>query len=338
MRPMTWAVAATVATSTMAVPLLAAGIGMTAPPPPAVAGIPPRALAAYQAADNYCPGLRWELVAAIGQVESSHGTSGGAEIDETTGVASPPILGPPLDGRPGIQAIPIGPWLDWWGLTGPWEQAVGPMQFRAPTFTAWAVDAEPDGVTNPNDLDDAAMTAANYLCGPQHEVTDEAGAVRRYNDSAEYLDEVLAIAESYAAAGTIGGPGWLCPVAGPTTFTDTFGAPRPGGRTHQGVDMFAARGTPVVAPVGGRVELRWNAIGGLSFHLWGDDGNYYYGTHLDSYGPSQGHVESGTGLGYIGTSGNAAGTPPHLHFEVRLGDEHLPVNPSGVVEAACEGP
>lgn len=323
------------------VPLLAVSRGGALPLPGAWAGVPPRALAAYQLAESWCAGLRWQLVAAIGQVESGHGTYGGAALDEDSGEASPWIFGPPLDGSSGTQRIPIGEWLGWWGLAGPWEQAVGPMQFRAPTFERWAVDGDEDGQANPHDIDDAAVTAANLLCqGRAGTITDERAAVLRYNASSSYADEVLALAGRIANPGVAVGEGWLCPVAGPVSFTDTWGAPRSGGRSHAGVDMFAAYRTPVVAPVDGVVEQRSNSLGGLSFNLWGDDGNYYYGAHMSAYGAVTGWVAAGTIVGYVGDSGNAAGTPPHLHFEIHpgraRGEPRAPVNPIATVEEACE--
>jgi murein DD-endopeptidase MepM/ murein hydrolase activator NlpD len=326
--------------ATTAIPILAVTGGGTAPPTSAWAGIPPRALRAYQATDDWCTGLRWELVAAIGQVESGHGTSGGAGLDPESGEATPWIFGPPLDGSPGVQALRIGQWVGWWGLTGPWQQAVGPMQFLAPTFDTWGVDADEDRSASPHDIDDAAASAANYLCqGTDGEITDERAVVLRYNNSEQYAHKVLAIADSFADALLLVGDGWLCPIAGPVSFIDSWGAPRSGGRTHKGVDMFAKRGTPVVAPVSGTVEHRSNRIGGLSFHLWGDEGTYYYGTHLDAYGPITGSVGAGTVVGYVGDTGNARGTSPHLHFEIHpgreRGDPPAPVNPTPAVDAAC---
>lgn len=328
---------------TAIVPLLAVTGGSALPPLPSTwSGIPTRVLTAYQATDGWCDGLRWQLVAAIGQVESGHGTSGGAKAEGTTGEVTPWIFGPPLNGSNNTQRIPIGDRLGWWGLTGPWEQAVGPMQFLPSTFDRWGVDADNDATADPHDIDDAAASAANYLCGGREgAITDERAAVLRYNNSAAYADEVLAIAEALSNSALVTGDGWLCPVAGPVSFTDTWGAPRSGGRTHQGVDMFAARGTPVVAPVSGTVEQRSNELGGLSFHLWGDDGNYYYGTHLSGYGPVEGWVASGTVVGYVGDTGNAAGTGPHLHFEIhpgrQRGDPPAAVNPTPTVAAACTG-
>lgn len=125
-----------------------------------------------------------------------------------------------------------------------------------------------------------------------------------------------------------------CPVAGPVAFVDSWGSARSGGRRHQGVDMLAAGGTPVVAPVAGTVTHRGNRVGGLSFHLAGDDGAYYYGTHLSGYGAS-GWVPAGTVVGYVGDSGNARGTP-HLHFEIHPAGEGTPaVNPYPTVALLC---
>ncbi|MGH3116068.1 MAG: peptidoglycan DD-metalloendopeptidase family protein [Gaiellales bacterium] len=298
---------------------------------------PARVLTAYRVVDGWCPGLRWQLLAGIGAVESGHGTTGGARADEVTGEVEPPIFGVALDGSAGVRALPIGPWLGWFGLTGPWERAVGPMQVLPGTFTAWAVDGDGDGAADPHDIDDAVATAANYVCaGRGGQVDDERAALRRYNADDAYVARVLTVADSL---GSGAGRSILCPVAGPTTFTDTWLAPRSGGRQHKGVDMFAAEGTPVVAPVAGEVQFGSDDLGGLAFHLWGDDGTYYYGAHLASFAGSQSHVEAGTVVGYVGRTGNAVGTEPHLHFEIHPGRSRVaspaPVNPTAITTAAC---
>ena len=156
-----------------------------------------------------CPGLDWTLLAAVGGVESHHGASGGAAVDPITGEARPWIFGPPLNGTPGTAAMPIGPWAGWWGLTGPWQHAVGPMQFLPATFTAHAVDADHDGTTNPHDIDDAAATAAAYICtaaGPAVDGLDEIARIYNPGDAAGYAARLTAelarIHDANAAAGS----------------------------------------------------------------------------------------------------------------------------------------
>ena len=126
----------------------------------------------------------------------------------------------------------------------------------------------------------------------------------------------------------------ICPVGGAHSFINSWGFPRSGGRRHKGVDIIANMGTPLVAPVSGTVKHRGNRVGGLSYHLEGDDGNYYYGTHLSSYGQS-GYVTAGTVIGYVGDSGNAAGIP-HLHFEIHPGGGSA-TNPYPSVAYVCNG-
>ena len=114
--------------------------------------------------------------------------------------------------------------------------------------------------------------------------------------------------------------GFAFPVKAPYSFVDTYLAPRAGYRKHQGVDIFAISGTPVYAVVNGVVEEKGtNPLGGNK--LWirspGDNWRYYY-AHLSGYGPgiSNGaRVKKGQVIGYVGNTGNARTTPPHLHFE-----------------------
>ncbi len=144
--------------------------------------------------------------------------------------------------------------------------------------------------------------------------------------------QVVTAAAPAPAPAVVSGGGMTCPVAGAVSFADTWGAPRSGGRSHKGVDMMASRGTPVVAPVSGTVTHRGNSIGGLSFHLSGDNGHYYYGTHLQGYAAA-GRVSAGTVIGYVGDTGNARGIP-HLHFEIHP-NHGAAVNPYPATRAAC---
>jgi LysM repeat protein len=125
----------------------------------------------------------------------------------------------------------------------------------------------------------------------------------------------------------------LCPVQGGAKFMNDWGFPRSGGRFHEGNDLFAARGTPLVAVVSGNAVQKTGNIGGLQVKLLGDDGTSYYYTHLDRFGTG-GRVPAGTVIGYIGTSGNAAGGPPHVHFELHPGGGAA-VNPYPSISPVC---
>lgn len=131
--------------------------------------------------------------------------------------------------------------------------------------------------------------------------------------------------------------GFVCPVQSGARFINSWGFPRSGGRTHKGVDMFAKRGTPTPAVTTGTIKLRTVNLGGTVTYLYGDDGNKYYYAHLNGYpeGLRDGQrVERGQAIGYVGNSGNAEGTSPHLHFEIRPGGANA-VNPYPTVRPAC---
>lgn len=129
-----------------------------------------------------------------------------------------------------------------------------------------------------------------------------------------------------------------CPIDGFTTFTDTWGAPRSGGRTHQGVDMLAARGTPTVAIESGTILRMGNGgLGGITIWLTGRSGDEYYYAHLDDWAPglSVGRVvAAGELIGFVGSTGNASYSVPHLHFELHPGGGSA-VNPYPLVKGLC---
>ena len=109
------------------------------------------------------------------------------------------------------------------------------------------------------------------------------------------------------------GSGWVCPVEN-ARFSNSWGAPRGGGtRWHDGNDLFSSFGAAVHAPTSGSVTFKTGSISGKQFNLKGDDGVLYIGSHMSDFGKS-GQVNAGDIIGYVGTSGNAQGTSPHLHF------------------------
>jgi peptidoglycan LD-endopeptidase LytH len=126
---------------------------------------------------------------------------------------------------------------------------------------------------------------------------------------------VVAGAACFPPGGRVIG-NFRCPVDG-SQYRDDFGAPRPGGRIHGGIDMFAPHGTPVWAVKSGGVGYTLESAGGLVGYLFADDGNVYYYAHMSNIAGGNRRVAQGAHIGYVGRTGNA--TTPHLHFEIRLG-------------------
>jgi murein DD-endopeptidase MepM/ murein hydrolase activator NlpD len=137
------------------------------------------------------------------------------------------------------------------------------------------------------------------------------------------------------AAGVIASGTWICPVQGPHAFSNDFGNPRSGppAHRHQGNDIIAPRGTPVVASVSGSVSRNSSRLGGMSYFLHGSDGITYFGAHLSGYAAS-GQVAAGTVIGYVGNTGNASGGVNHLHFEMHPGGGGA-VNPYPTLVKYC---
>lgn len=172
----------------------------------ATSAIPSVALAAYQRAasvidqaDSGCR-LDWQLLAAIGQVESGNGTSGGSQLS-AAGVASPAIYGPSLTGRKHTARITD---TDDGAIDGDkrFDRAVGPMQILPATWVQIAVDGDGDGRRDPQDINDAALASAVYLCSTGTDLSAapaRQAALLRYNHSASYAAEVLAIAATYTS-------------------------------------------------------------------------------------------------------------------------------------------
>lgn len=168
-------------------------------------GIPAVALTAYQraaqiinAADPSC-NMPWELIAAIGRVESDNGMYDGNHLT-SKGIDVPGIYGPVLNGQNGTEAIrdTDGGVLD---HNTTWDRAVGPMQFLPSTWRVVGVDADGDGQKNPQDINDASLAAAVYLCSGNGNLATRSGqqaAVFRYNHSTSYVDLVLSLMNAYS--------------------------------------------------------------------------------------------------------------------------------------------
>lgn len=167
--------------------------------------VPERVLVAYANADlayrtkNPACHLSWATLAGVGRVESKHGRYGGAGVLDS-GEESRPIIGPALDGSPGFLAVPD---TDQGALDNDtkWDHAVGPMQFAPATWRHWGVRASADGrAPDPQDIDDAAMTAARYLCAMGGDLSVPKNwwsAVLTYNNSTAYGQDVFSNADAY---------------------------------------------------------------------------------------------------------------------------------------------
>ncbi|HEU4511571.1 MAG TPA: lytic transglycosylase domain-containing protein, partial [Nocardioidaceae bacterium] len=156
-----------------------------------------RAEQVINSADQSC-NLTWQLVAAIGRVESDHGRYGGNVLGED-GRSRPGIYGIPLDGSNGTAEIrdsDAGQYDD----DQVFDRAVGPMQFIPQTWNIVGVDGDGDGARDPQDIDDAALATAVYLCSGDEDLSTYGGqkaSVYRYNHSQEYVDLVISIMNAY---------------------------------------------------------------------------------------------------------------------------------------------
>ena len=132
----------------------------------------------------------------------------------------------------------------------------------------------------------------------------------------------------------LGGGDRVLPVLGAAPPADTFGALRGdvAGDWHHGDDIFAPVGTPVLAAASGVVfSVGWNPLGGWRLWLRDGEGNEFYYAHLSGYssfGVDGALVHAGDVLGFVGDTGDAEGTPPHLHFEI---------HPAGLVDLGYDG-
>ncbi|TNH21457.1 murein transglycosylase [Micromonospora orduensis] len=167
-------------------------------------GVPPVAMQAYGYAElvlaqtNRSCALSWTTLAAIGQVESGHGSANRARLGQD-GKALPEIIGLPLDGKDGRMRI-IDTDRGALDRDATFDHAIGPMQFIPTTWQEIGADADNDGRKDPHDLDDAALAAANYLCKGGRNLSipgDWWNAILSYNDVRRYAQDVYDTANRY---------------------------------------------------------------------------------------------------------------------------------------------
>jgi murein DD-endopeptidase MepM/ murein hydrolase activator NlpD len=183
------------------------------------------------------------------------------------------------------------------------------------------------------DLQKAVTARAEELTKTRSRRDDETALLQaRFEEAAaayEKLQEKLSTRVIFSPSGM------ACPVAGPNSFIDSWGFPRSGGRTHEGTDIMAASGTPVVAITDGRITFEgYGTSAGNWLILSGDDGDSYWYMHNRENLVSGGRVRAGEQIATVGDTGNAIGGPPHVHFEYHPGGGG-PVNPYSLLSKVC---
>ncbi|WP_148574009.1 lytic transglycosylase domain-containing protein [Nocardioides caldifontis] len=272
-------------------------------------GIPSAALAAYQraaqvidSADPSC-NIEWPLIAAIGRVESDHGRYGGNTLT-AEGVTEPGIYGIALDGTNGTAKITDTD-AGRYDNDQSYDRAVGPMQFIPSTWAVVGVDGDGDGQRNPQDIDDAALATAVYLCSGDEDLATRPGqeaAVYRYNHSDDYVRLVLSIMAAYADGDYNAVPN---STSGSTTFTPSYGDSVVGGGTsgyeppRSGKDR-GGKGLGGGGGLGGDLGGSTGGSGGSTGGSGGDTGG--------STGGDTGGLPGGGSGGSGGDGGTGGGT------------------------------
>lgn len=332
--------------------LAAAGTRTPAASGAVAAGIPPVVFAAYIAAETNAPvivdecSVDWPVVAGIWKVESGHATYGSATID-ANGNVTPPIYGTVLNGTtPGTQTIPD---TDNGTLDGNvvWDRAVGPAQFLPTSWRSYGRDGNDDGIADAQNVYDAALATAAYLClrtpGDYTNPADLARAVRGYNRSAEYVEKVTGWITYYRtftiSAGQVTADGlYTLPVQHGTVTVEDLR------RTHHDYpasDLLIPEGTPVYAAHPGTITHLHQActdcrcgygvtISGLDDHTY----TYCHGQTLTPRLEPGAEVAVGEVVMLSGDTGNS--TAPHLHLQIRRPSGEL-ICPQPLLEAWWSG-
>jgi hypothetical protein len=297
------------------VPVVLSGGAASSPPGPAAGDIPPDLLTLYVRASKSCD-MRWEVLAAVGKVETDHGRSALPGVRSGTNHAG----------------------------------AAGPMQFLAATWATYGRDGDGDGDRDVYSPADAIAGAAAYLCANGAAEPDRVhDALWHYNHDDAYVDEVLQIAILYRAL--LGAPGtYRHPL--PSLADRTTPAPH---HDYPALDLPAPVGTLAVAVTSGRVQRAAMTSGpcGGTVVLVGDDGHRYTYCHASEILVNEGTaVAAGHALllsgGRPGSRGAGRSTGPHLHLAVYVGGvavcpqllvqqwaQWIPADPAGAPRDGC---
>lgn len=316
-------------------------------------GIPPTVFSAYLSAEANASSIApdcvadWPVIAGIWKVESGHATHGGRTISPI-GEVTPPLYGPTLDGTLSGTAVIAD--TDDGVLDGDptWDRAVGPAQFLPGSWRAYGQDGNRDGVSDPQNVYDAALATIAHLCltapGDYTNPTDLARALRRYNNSAEYVVTVAGWIDYYRAfrftRGEVTADGlYAFPLPHDTV---TLGQIRRSHHDYPASDLAVPEGTPVYSAHPGTVTAISQPCAdtqrcrcGWGVHVAGADGHAYtycHGTQVLVEPRDQ--VVAGQLIMASGNTGNSQG--PHLHFQIRNPDGNL-VCPQPALEAWWNG-
>lgn len=316
------------------------------------AGIPPVVFSAYLAAQAGAATIGdgcvvdWPVIAGIWKQESDHATIGGALVG-SDGQATPPIYGPTLDGStPGTRIIPD---TDHGILDADpvWDRAVGPAQFLPGSWRSYGRDGNGDGISDPQNVYDAALSTVAYLClrtpGDYHDPGDLTRALSGYNNSTRYVEAVTGWITYYRAftiaGGTVTADGFYAfPLP---TNTVTVSQIRRSHHDYPASDLTVPEGTPVYAAHPGTIAAIQTPCPscrcGYGVTITGYDGHRYtycHGQTLADNIQTGGEVAAGELIMLSGNTGNS--TTPHLHFQIRSPQGDL-VCPQTVLEAWWNG-
>jgi hypothetical protein len=314
--------------------------------PSSVPGIHPTVLAAYGKAAATaskelpkCTGMRWSVLAGIGKVETQHATlptpGNPRPAVQPNGDVMPPIIGPALRGEGiGWNYTPIPDTDDGrWDTYTDVDAAVGPMQFMPGTWKNSGRDGDGDGTANMNNVYDAALSAAYYLCGSgKSDLNDSAQlnkAIMRYNASSTYVSQVRGFIAEYDKLSVQVGPenlsgdwAYPLPTKAQVQWSAYYGKPGPQWSLgcHTGHDFAVPAGTPIYAVGSGTVYSAQTVNSyGNEVIIKHSKNRYSQYAHMTTIMTTAGKkVRAGEQIGTVGTSGTNS-TGPHLHLEMRSG-------------------